>query len=190
MNSTKKRIFLDLDGVVTNFVMPAMKYWDAEISSEFYFPPDCGWNILKAVNIIRNEKGIVSVPSKVFWDSLDYNFWRTLPLYPSAREFVNLMQASGEVYFATSPTLSSACVAGKFDHISEDFPELRRRLIITADKSVLASENSILVDDRDKNCERFIEAGGKAVLVPRPWNDRGFDPYPLSLAAKEVLKCV
>jgi len=28
----------------------------------------------------------------------------------------------------------------------------------------------LLIDDNAKNCEKWEKAGGKAVLVPRPWN--------------------
>lgn len=171
--SLKRKIFLDLDGVVVNFVIPAMRFWNANIEGEHDYPDGCGWDILKATNIYREAQGRPPLDAKTFWDGLNYGFWRHLPLYPFAHQFVESMETYGEVYFATSPTLSSACVAGKFDHIAEEFPRLRRRLIISADKTVLAQPGAILIDDRDRNVSKFIEAGGQAVLVPRPWNDLG-----------------
>lgn len=186
--SLKRKIFIDLDGVIVDFVVPTMQWWNANIDSEAQYPEGCGWNVLKATNLFRAEQGLPILDAPTFWDGLDYGFWRNLPLYPLAKEFVGIMETHGDVYFATSPTLSSACVAGKFDHIKEDFPHLSRRLIITADKSVLAGPRCTLIDDRDRNCETFVKAGGEAVLVPRPWNDRGFagTHNPLLIACTEV----
>jgi 5'(3')-deoxyribonucleotidase len=180
------KIFLDLDGVVVNFVGPAMAYNGAWVD-ESNFPDGCGWDVVKAVNIIRSEKGLPELDKRVFWNSFGYDFWRNLPLYPGAKAFVQALRAHGEVYFATSPTLSSSCVAAKFDHICHEFPELKRKIIISADKSVLANGNSLLIDDRDRNCEKFREAGGEAILVPRPWNDKGYHPDPLGFTMSMFL---
>jgi hypothetical protein len=39
-------------------------------------------------------------------------------------------------------------------------------------KFLCAKPDNILIDDSDKNCNSFIKAGGKAILVPQPWNNQ------------------
>lgn len=170
------KIFVDLDGVLIDFVTVAMRMCGAYVPENEY-PENCGWDILKATNIIRDRKGLTPISKQYFWDGLDYGFWRSLKCYPGAREFVNTLESYGEVFFATSPTLSSECVAGKYDWVKDHFPDYRRKLIIATSKHVLADEESVLIDDRDRNCSKFISAGGRAILVPRPWNILGHTPY-------------
>lgn len=43
-------------------------------------------------------------------------------------------------------------------------------------KAALAGPRKILVDDSPSNVDAFAEAGGQAILVPRPWNNGVFDP--------------
>lgn len=169
----KTKIFLDLDGVITEFSLSAMAFHGAWIPDESYYPQDCGWDVLKATNTIRELGGLPPLSAKDFWDSLNYNFWRHLRMYPGALQFLMQLEVRGEVFLATSPTLSSQCVAGKFDWIKENLPSYLRRHYIGAAKEEFAKPGAILIDDRDRNCERFEAAGGKAILVPRPWNDRG-----------------
>ena len=61
---------------------------------------------------------------------------------------------------------------GKVEWVHRYFRTFEKRLIITqAPKSLLAKPDTLLIDDRDKNIEEFIAAGGQAILVPRPWNE-------------------
>lgn len=181
------KIFCDLDGVVINFVLSAMSRHRASLPGEAWYPANCKWDILKATNYIRESKGLREMSAKAFWDSFDYKFWRNLKAYPGAKGFVNELRTYGEVFFATSPTLSGACVAGKYEWVMEHFPELRKNTLIGARKDVLAGEGCILIDDRDKNCNEFIDAGGQAILVPRPWNNLGYScrPYHETLGVLE-----
>lgn len=177
--NTKTKIFLDLDGVIVDFVLPAMARHNAEIPCEAAYPPGYGWDILGATNLIREKRGLFKLSASTFWDSFDYRFWVGLRPYPLATRLISRLETVGEVYFATSPTLSGECFAGKYDWVRRQFPKFKRKLIITADKTVLADDRSILIDDRDLNVSRFVEYGGRGILVPRPWNHYGTcDKHP------------
>jgi len=183
--STKLKIFLDMDGVIVDFVMPAMAMHNAEITGETAFPKGFGWDILGATNKIRKDRGFNKLSASQFWNALGYSFWANLRPYPLAFRLISRLETVGDVYFATSPTLSGACFAGKYDWVRHNLPHLKRKLIITADKTVLATANSILIDDRDRNVDDFIECGGQAILVPRPWNNYG--PYPCNKHPYDVV---
>lgn len=173
MNSRPK-IFLDLDGVITDFVSSSMAFHDAWIPGEAYYPAGFGWDVVGATNHVRGAKGIEQITAELFWDSLDYDFWRELKPYSEAERFIEKLQGIGDLYFATSPTLSSDCVAGKFDWVKDNYPNMLRRTYIGAKKDVFAGPNTFLIDDRDKNVSEFNEAGGRGILVPRPWNYGGY----------------
>jgi len=175
---TKPKIFVDLDGVITDFVMPAMAFHEAEIEGEQFYPIGFGWDVLGATNLVRQNRGLEAISATTFWDGLGYEFWRSLRCYPLAPQFLQVLESVGDVYFATSPTLSSECVAGKFDWIKSNFRHMIRKFFIGADKSVFAGPGAILIDDRDKNVDEFREAGGQAFLIPRPWNRAGHCQLP------------
>jgi 5'(3')-deoxyribonucleotidase len=180
------KIYVDLDGVVVNFVIPAMQHYGVDISHESQYPDGFGWNVLGATNLLRTRQNLPELSATDFWDGLNYGFWYCLSCYPGAKEFLNELDKMGDVFFATSPTLSSACVAAKYDWVKTHFRDRLRKLYIGADKTAYAKPGSILIDDRDRNVDNFIEAGGKAVLFPRPWNILGYDYNGFSNTLKEV----
>ena len=174
----KPKIFVDLDGVIVDFVLPVMARYGASIEGEAFYPLGFGWDVVGATNMIRGNRGLKPLSNTEFWDGLNYDFWLNLRCYPLAPQFLQALESVGDVYFATSPTLSSECVAGKFDWIKRQFRHMIRRFFIGADKSVFAGPNAILIDDRDKNVDEFREAGGQAFLIPRPWNRAGHCQLP------------
>lgn len=179
------KIFLDMDGVITDFVLPAMKLFDAGVS-EIEYPCSCEWDILSAINMVRNERGLTPIGKKHFWDNLIYDFWRNLKMYPGIMQFIDQLKQYGEVFIATSPTLDSGCVAAKYDWIMGNLPDFRSKLFICTRKELLAGPGAVLIDDRDKNCDAFDKAGGYGILVNRPWNNGGYDPDPYKGVLNEV----
>ena len=76
------------------------------------------------------------------------NFFATLGVVDGAQQaVVELFDAGCEVFVCTSPKLSNErCAADKIGWISEHFPQLRRRVIITKDKTLVRGD--VLVDDK------------------------------------------
>lgn len=181
------KIFLDMDGVITDFVTPAMAKCEAAIS-EAEYPTECKWDVLSAINQVRTNKSMNPIGKKRFWDSLNYDFWRRLKMYTGVLEFINKLESFGEVFIATSPTLSSDCVAAKYDWIIGNLPDFRRKLFICTMKEQLASPEAILIDDRDKNCIEFDKAGGRGILLSRPWNFGGYSLDPYQEVLNEISK--
>lgn len=187
-------IYCDLDGVLVAFEQAAFRLWGVPfINGLVEYPLGYGWDIVGALNHLREGEGLEPVSGNRFWNGFDYDFWRNLPMYPGAALFFNELKKLGSVKFATSPTLSSECVAGKYDWVANNIPEMERRLYIGADKTAFARPGAILIDDRDKNVYNFLAAGGQAVLVPRPWNcvwEPGGWRHTHGRLYKDVLACV
>jgi 5'(3')-deoxyribonucleotidase len=175
--SSTPRIFLDLDGVIVNFHLPVMNRYDAKMDSEADYPHEYLWDIVGATNKLRDEWDGTPLTPAQFWDPLPFSFWKGLEMYEYADHFISMLEEIGDVHLATSTTKSTSCVAGKYSWIKANLPRFRKKFFIGASKHALAHSNAILIDDRDKNCEDFVVAGGRAILVPRPWNKLGHLTY-------------
>jgi 5'(3')-deoxyribonucleotidase len=171
----KPKIFLDLDGVIIEMQLALMKLWKAEIQHERDYPPGFLWDIQGAIDHIRVERGLepANMEPKHFWESIHEQWWLNLPMYHGAKHFISVLETIGSVTLATAH-VSPHCAAAKYRWISRYLPKYVRNTFVGDPKHMLAEPNAILIDDRDKNCTDFIAEGGKAILVPRPWNARGY----------------
>lgn len=138
-NANQTYIFLDLDGVVADFDAHAV------------------------------EQGKYTDDGKMKWDDLDYEWWSTMPACEGAKKFYDVVKDMGIVKFLTAPVLSEECFSGKASWVQNFIPErgkgALKDLIIcpSGDKHCLARPNHILIDDRIKNVQEWVEAGGVAI---------------------------
>lgn len=165
-----KTLFCDLDGVLVDFVGGALKLHGIE-----NYTVDT-WNFDKLLFPDNTNK---------FWEPLGFDFWADLEWTDEGKELFDrlLKMAGGEnICFLTSPCLTVGSVEGKIEWLRRNIPQLSRQYAICPAKHFLARKDALLVDDSDMNVERFVDAGGRAVTVPRLWNwtkEAAFDPAKL-----------
>lgn len=148
---------IDLDGVLSDFVGGAAKVFDIDLT-KIDWPPGL-YNIAKVFNIIETS----------FWRKLTgAEFWETLEKTDFADALLGML--GGEQFIITSPTLDPMCLSGKYIWIKHNYPELARKFLIGPCKEYCARPDICLVDDSDYNVDKFRRHGGKAILVPQPWN--------------------
>ena len=159
-----KTVFLDMDGVITDFAKGVCKalgkvnpYPDETRDYTFWHAwPDIS---TKDVNAICNQE-----------------FWHNLEWTDDGRDTLRaIMDTLGleKVYFLTIPMPNLESASGKMMWINDNLPVYLGRIIITTrevPKSLLARPDALLIDDKDENVDEFIAAGGQGILVPRPWN--------------------
>lgn len=159
------RLFLDIDGVLADFVSPAMEAHGKPFDVDTY--PSGMWAI----------EDVLGVTPDAFWSKFDgYNFWRGLKVYDGAKAFVEELEltfGSKNICLLTSPSKHHDCIRGKKDWIDEHFPQFKKQVLFGSAKYFCANPSAMLIDDNDNNCDLFEAAGGKAVRVPRPWNKLG-----------------
>lgn len=160
-------ILFDLDGVLSNFVAGALLHHGrADVSHS-----EVRWGI-------ESQLGIEPEP---FWAHLGYEFWSSLPLYPDGAVLldgvIKLVDVA-RIGLLTSPCDTAGCVDGKRDWVARHLPEFRRRVFVGSAKELFAGPRKILIDDHDANCDKFVAAGGTAVMPPRPWNRRRAECVP------------
>lgn len=158
----KTEVFLDLDGVLVDLVGGVSKFYG--VPQPFLNPANHGKYYLDKILGIKPED---------FWSPLGYDFWSTLEWMPDATEilfrlfhYVDHKQST----LLTSPISTEGCVEGKCHWIRKHMPRWSRRFLIGSGKEAIAGPGKLLIDDYDQNVDKWIEAGGPAILVPRPWN--------------------
>jgi hypothetical protein len=169
------RILLDVDDVCNRFTMTALWHVGCEVDpmNDRTHPGGGSYDIVGCANKMF---GYERFTKQKFWDSFPRRFWATVP--PSV-EFSMLLgcceQLVGQenICLLTSPTIDPECPAGKLEWIHEFMPRwLHRQNQIGACKQFCAHPEALLIDDADKNVNKFREWGGQTLLVPRPWNSQ------------------
>jgi hypothetical protein len=152
-----KRILLDLDGVIADFVAAAVELHKPSN------PVVSSWNFFEEWGLTARD----------FWGPMGYNFWVNVPKTTDAVQIVQMCEeavGSRNVCLLTAPCYTKGCRDGKRDWIRKHFPQYHRRHLIGAPKEFCASPNSLLVDDSDTNCETFANWGGHFCLYPNQAN--------------------
>ena len=129
-------IFIDLDGVLADFDTHARAH------------------------------GKIKADGKTDYDALDVEWWRTMPAFDGAVDFLQELKKEGQTKYLTAPMVSPDSHYGKAQWITNFEPGRGKwalmDLIICPgkDKQYLAAADRILVDDRIANVKQWEEAGG------------------------------
>lgn len=173
-----KRIFLDVDDVLADFSLAALKHVGIDLKHvdlDSYYER-FGYDIVLSANYYR--KRIFSSADytfEEFWAEFPRPFWTNLKKTEECDYLISAcykLIGKENVFLLTAPIQDPDCVAGKMEWIRKELPEFwkDRRYLIAPPKYVCASLNSLLIDDSDANVNAFRRANGMASLVPRPWN--------------------
>ena len=164
------QIFLDLDGVCTEFVTAAMRFHGLSNYNDSMYPCDVGFDIVTAYTRLTGNV----ITGADFWNPLDRNFWATLPKTDLCDPLIGYLErefGKDNICILSAATLSPNCLSGKMEWVYENLPKwIHRQYIFTSKKHHCAKEGTLLIDDADHNVNDFYDCGGEAVLVPRPWN--------------------
>lgn len=159
------KVFCDVDGVLCDFIGGTNRFFKTPYDYDNY-PYELGiWDILDDVG---NRVGF-----KVVNQICTEDFWVNLPWMKDGRLLLNLVINSfNDVGFITTPMPNAGSWSGRYRWLEENLGSvMAKKVIITREsKSIVAKPTTLLIDDRDKNIREFREAGGHAILVPRPWN--------------------
>lgn len=171
MNMKRWKIYLDLDGVIVDLVTPIFNLHNVWCREDEY-PQGFQWDIMGACDHLREASGLSPLGMTVeeFWTYPDRSWWANLKPYPTALAFVEWLETGPYDITLLTAHAGPASAAGKVDWINEWLPDYWKKCLIGHPKEECAGPGCILIDDRDKNCADFIEAGGMAITVPRPWN--------------------
>jgi hypothetical protein len=159
--------YLDLDGVVADFHRGWIALHDVPLAYSdltYDFP---------------TQVGLPTFDNPHFWAVLTYDFWVGLAMTPDADEILKIIEAHfpadqvvvlSRVHDSGDSKVAAASAAGKIAWIGKHMPKYRDRYFVGCPKWAAAGPGKVLVDDLELSVDPFVEAGGRAILVPRPWN--------------------
>lgn len=187
-----RRIFIDLDGVLNRFQGWVFKRLGLDYDPLSYkqYPVEAGWDIVKAANIIAGEERWTT---SAFWKSVTQDVWATVPLSDEAHWLLGHCEqlvGRDNIAILTSPTLAPDCAAGKVEWIQQYMPKwLQRQFFIGPKKRLIAAPDALLIDDSSDNIDEWVKAGGKGLIVPRPWNRANSikNPFPFLMSHFEMM---
>ena len=191
-----KRILIDLDDVLANFVGGACQEFgltreDVEAVWEL-----SKWDIVPPLSKVlceKNNQPLELMSQSDFWNKLDKNekFWINLQPLPWFNDIIRVVESfTDDWHIVTSPSWCQSSYSGKVKWIKERFGNKFSRFCITPHKELFAQPGVVLIDDRDSNVENFTYStetiddgkgnkiivkqatGGKGIVFPRIHNSQ------------------
>lgn len=149
----------DQDGIFCDFVRHS-----CEVFSKNYQEVLDNWtgnNIEDNLGVFKHE----------FWKKIDsiHDWWETIPPTEECIEFLKIA-SQYDSHICTSPASNPNCAAGKLRWLRKH-TKFDRNVVITPQKWLCAGPGKVLIDDTDKQIDKFKQVlGSKTILYPRVWN--------------------
>ena len=171
------RLYVDMDGVLVDFTAGMCNHFHIPFDINNYPFPIGLWDYSTHLKDNYN----------LDWDDVvklcnDSNFWANLPELPMfSRLYSDLIKVANrynmDLVLLTTPTGDRAnCNIGKQIWLNRHSMHSPLQVLKDGEtKGSYALPGDVLVDDKGSNVQDFIKAGGKGVLIPRPWNNRVYD---------------
>ena len=163
----KVRIFIDMDGVVTNWEKAACDVLGIDDNEKELRDQ------LKSGTRLEDTK---YTNDDDMWGAIEdagSDWWANMPMFPWYKKLYNEMKKLGEVSFLTSngnlfkhTKVAADGAKGKAECIAKHYKEEKPSMIITHSKHFCANKDCILVDDSQNKIDKFEEWGGEAFLWP------------------------
>jgi hypothetical protein len=170
-------VFVDMDGVLTDFIGAVEDFYGLQQTNE----ERAAWD--GVINAYKRKSGRTTMD---FWNDLPVTFWSDMPETRECRMILAMVEQYSPMIL-TAPPISQHgvghCVTGKLLWLKKNLPDYfwDARFMVGSRKEVCAKKNAVLIDDNTANCFAWSDKGGKAILVPRPWNRFAGDNTMLSV---------
>lgn len=156
--------FVDMDGVLCSFFDGAVRAHNKTLPMK-----DARWDFLTQI-------GFNGPDDPLFWVKLsNADFWANLAWTAEGFDLlgqVEIIFGPSRIALLSSPAPYPGCDDGKRAWIKMNTPAYVRQAFLGSAKHLMASPGHILLDDHAPNVLAFRAAGGHAIMIPRPWNDR------------------
>lgn len=164
------QILVDLDDVCNHFTMFVLNHLGCSHHEED-FPVEVGYDIVAAYNIMKPDN--ISVGE--FWSKVTPNIWSWMPRRVDTDWLLDLCAryvGRENVLICTKSLGHPLHYAHKIQWMQANLPSwIQNQFSITSRKEAYACPTTLLIDDSADNVDKFrARKGGKAILVPRPWN--------------------
>lgn len=158
-----KTVFLDMDEVLVDFNKGVFRVFDLPYQYKTFFP-----EYHYFAKIGQTTESLAKYCTFDFWEKLEWMQDGHEILRAVTKKF-----DTKNIWLLTTFMPSNESPGGKMMWLEKQLPVYSNRVILIpfgVPKSLLARPDTLLIDDKDKNIDEFVAAGGQGILVPRPWN--------------------
>jgi len=153
------KIFLDMDGVVCNWQKKACQLMDVNLKNNKIRRK------LKRDSKIQNLNLFDIEELEETLNTHKPNFWANLEKFSWSDDLYYKLKKNNTVFFLTSPgKRKTKSFNGKREWLKKQYNT--DKIIFTTEKYACATKESVLIDDSEKNINKFVEWGGNAILFP------------------------
>lgn len=175
-----KTIYLDIDQVLADWMGAVRRFTGVTLL------PRYDGSIVSAIAAAEPNW-----PEDRIWQMIEQqgsDFWANLkPLPWSISLYLWCTLNAKTVCLATTPSHDPDCLHGKLRWMHTHYGPRFDQYTIIWDKSQLANRHTLLIDDSEKNCRAFVEAGGWAILFPALGNaNRGHLADPIEYVRQSM----
>jgi 5'(3')-deoxyribonucleotidase len=176
-------IFVDMDGVLSNWTkgfLTRLQNKTGRVSKvEDWIPGE--WEISKNLGMTEEE----------VWDIAEnpnpYDFWFRLPPFPWYSQLLVEIKNFADYSICSTPSDNPQSPAAKLAWLQYWISPKFGNWFFCKEKFRLAQPTTVLIDDSDKNIEKFREAGGHAIIFPQRWNSgHNYDGDKVEYVVKEL----
>lgn len=94
-------------------------------------------------------------------------FWEDIKPLPWFIELMDLVESlTDDWHIISDPSFCSTAYYGKVLWLRRNFGPDFTRFCLTPHKEIFARHGAILIDDREENINKFVEAGGIGIVFP------------------------
>ncbi len=153
------KVFLDMDGVLVDFRRGVCEFFRRD-------DPATNWTFWENWEGVAT-RDVDDICGSHFWSQLHWTS-EGIDIEQAVRDKFN----TDNIYLLTTPMHNAGSSMGKLWWIEDHMPWAYNRTILSyAPKSLFATPDTLLIDDKDENIAEFVAAGGQGILVPRLWNE-------------------
>lgn len=156
-----RKLYLDLDGTLANWMKKAFETFDINAPTLEQIQERDTWKAIK----LESED--------VFWKEIEKygdKWWETIEPFDYTKELYNLCKSLAPTCILSKTGPNPSAGAGKIKWIYKNLGKDVSNFLLGRTKIFNAYPDALLIDDYDKNCEKFIENGGNAFVWPQPYN--------------------
>lgn len=160
------RILMDVDGVLADFIGPAIELINLLLGTSFVREDVDQWNYDKALKL-------TSAQSKQVYEAMAHPGWcYEQPVIPGSREAVEKLRGFGEVIAVTAPMRGRTWGGERTEWLMDHLGFKRSEVVITSAKHLVRGD--CLIDDRAENVIgwKAEHLGHAALLWDTPHNRR------------------
>lgn len=166
MNSDKKIILVDMDGVLANFEATCLERWREHYTDLPFIPLEKR----KCFDVRKDYSDLGDGYGEMMNELMHKpDFYDNFPVIDGASIVLDQMLSDGfEVFICTAPMGNSRCMTAKVDWVQRVFgKKWVERMILTRDKTLIRGD--ILIDDKPK-ITGLVEPTFIHVLFDQPYN--------------------